>query len=86
MQNPKTLKRHAVLVDRMANALDIDLEEVTLRGKMEFDDVADAVLSCTACTNPDGCEKWLARHPSGARHGPSYCRNTGLFEALKEKA
>lgn len=86
MQNPKVLKRHAALVDRMAGALNVDLEEAMLRGEMEFDDIADAVLSCTACTNPNACEKWLDHHPTGARHGPNYCRNTGLFEALKEKA
>lgn len=77
------IKRHAHLVDTMATRLGVDLEESAYRGDISIPEIEDAVLSCTNCTNPDGCQAWLA-----ARDGrivdrtPSYCRNTDLFAEL----
>ena len=84
MQSEKTLKKHADLVDRMATALGVDLEESILRGRIEIDDISDAVLSCTACSAPEHCAGWLEKK-GGDRvtSTPEYCRNKALLERLQ---
>lgn len=82
MQN--TLKRHAALVDTMAQTRGIDLEEQAMRGNVSFDEISDAVLSCTGCSNPEGCSSWLKAHEGGSATSPSYCRNDALFARLGE--
>lgn len=76
------LKRHADLVDRMASARGIDLEQKALRGDVSIDEITDAVLSCTNCTNPGACKNWLDQTQSTASASPDYCRNTALFDRL----
>ena len=84
MIDPAKLKRHANLVDRMASALGIDLEEAMLHARgPSIDDLGDAVLACTQCSNPAHCESLLARQPSGLGHAPAYCRNLDLLQRLK---
>ena len=82
MQSQNVLKRHAKLVDQMAETLGIDLEEAALRGDVAIDEISDAVLRCTACSNPDHCEGWLAGHDK-ADSTPGYCRNADLMDRLK---
>lgn len=79
---PEQIKRHATLMDRMAETRGLDMEEQVLRGHIASVDVADAVLSCTNCTNPEGCAHWLDRQQGQANESPAYCRNTALFEGL----
>lgn len=79
-----TYKRHADLVDRMANALGIDLEEKIMRGKLQIDTLGEAVLRCTGCADPCGCEQWLAAQVEVAEQAPSMCRNAELFDGLKD--
>lgn len=83
MPETTTLKRHAALVDRMANTIGIDLEEKLMQGMLEVDTISDAVLNCTGCSNPCGCEDWLDAHDAGADEPPSICRNIELFDRLK---
>lgn len=83
MLSPTVLKRHAALVDDMANAQGVDLEEQMLRGAVTIDALDDAVLRCTACANPSSCEAWLAKGASNAEAPPSYCRNQEFFADLK---
>jgi hypothetical protein len=83
MQSQDKIKRHATLVDHMATALELDLEETTMQGRLQPDDLADAVLRCTACTNPEDCDTWLAAHKAPQQSTPSYCRNQDLFRSLK---
>jgi len=82
MFNQFTLKRHAELVDRMAEAVGVDLEEAVLRAEIDIDDISEAVLACTGCADPDGCGQWLERNGTGAAAAPSFCRNRALFETL----
>lgn len=78
------LKRHAALVDRMATTLGVDLEEATMRGDLPMDALADVVLRCTGCSDPNGCDHWLDDHAqTGAAHAPSFCRNSTLLEGLR---
>ena len=83
MQSTSTLKRHADLVDRMANTQGIDLEERMMAGKILPDDLGDAVLACTGCANPGACEHWLAENKTASGRRPDYCRNADLFARLK---
>lgn len=83
MTNSKTLKKHAVLVDRMAAALGIDLEEKAMQGQIDFDQISDAVLSCTGCSNPEDCTHWLDAQEGQADAPPDICRNAEVFARLK---
>lgn len=83
MTNQITLRRHADLVDRMATALGLDLEEIMMAGQLQIDTLGDAVLSCTGCANADGCEHWLRMQVATAAEAPDMCRNRDLFSLLK---
>ena len=83
MQSASTLKRHANLVDRMANHLGIDLEESALRGRLTISEIDDAVLRCTGCTRPCDCQLLLDTSTSPAEAAPDFCRNADMFGALK---
>jgi hypothetical protein len=87
MLSNKTMHRHADLVDRMAGALGMDLQEAVMRGHLSMDELPDMVLRCTGCANPDGCTAFLeqteARPDAGhAATTPYYCRNAGVFDDL----
>lgn len=84
MQNAHILKRHADLVDRMADRVGLDLEDVMMEGRMLPEDINDAVLACTGCANPAECEHWLAGPAEGSGAVPDYCRNGQLFSRLKD--
>ncbi|TDK41242.1 DUF6455 family protein [Antarcticimicrobium luteum] len=85
MQDRETLKHHAALLDRMAGALGIDLEEAALSGRLTVDEISDAVLRCTGCAGPAHCTSWLAMRV-GARAAPGYCRNRDLMARLRAAA
>ena len=76
------IKRHAILMDRMAGARGLDMEEQVLRGNISSAEVADAVLSCRNCSNPDGCARWLDATAGVAAESPPYCRNGTMFSDL----
>ncbi|MDA7423812.1 DUF6455 family protein [Thalassococcus lentus] len=86
MHSTQTLKRHAGLVDAMAEAQGLDLEEQMLRGKLSFSELEDAVLACTGCAEPCQCEKWLNELDGKAAETPIYCRNASLFSDLKARS
>lgn len=79
----KTLRDHAALVDQMANALGVDLEEQVFRGNTEMDDISNAVLKCTGCTQTEACNHWLTSRTATVMRTPAYCRNSEMFYALK---
>lgn len=76
------LKRHATLVDDMASKLGVDLQERALDGSLSVDELSDAVLRCTQCSNPAHCEGWLSARDS-VSETPDYCRNTELLKQLR---
>ncbi|HBT01463.1 DUF6455 family protein [Salipiger marinus] len=85
MPGREDLKRHARLVDDMATALGLDLQEQMLRGRLDMDGLEEAVFSCTACTRPGDCESWLAQHNGTPEQAPpDYCRNATLFSDLRK--
>lgn len=84
MQTRTTLKRHAELVDKMAEARGLDLEEQMLRGKLSFGELEDAVLRCTGCTDPETCQSWLAQQEGTVSDTPAFCRNAQMFRTLEQ--
>jgi len=84
MESPKILKRHAALLDEMAQTLGIDLEEAAIRGDLRIDDISEAVLRCTGCPDPRHCRHWLQDHTEGATATPDYCSNAALFQQLRQ--
>lgn len=87
MQNSQTMRRHAALVDRMADAVGVDLQEMIMRGQLQISTLGDAVLGCTGCTNPGACRQVLEAQEAGGamlEGAPEYCRNGDLFDLLKQ--
>lgn len=83
MRHTSTLRRHAGLLDDMANAQGIDLEEAALSGILTIPNIEDAVFRCTSCTRADDCSVWLKAQGELAPMAPNYCRNTAMFKDLK---
>ena len=80
------LKTHADLVDRMATARGIDLQEAALRGDLSPDDISDLVLRCVGCTKPDQCDTWLSLQKGAVSETPGYCRNAEEFARLARRS
>ncbi|WP_147108033.1 DUF6455 family protein [Tateyamaria sp. syn59] len=76
------LKTHADLVDRMASARGVDLEEAALRAHLTPGDISDLVLNCVGCTKPDTCAQWLTAQQGTVSETPGYCRNADAFAEL----
>jgi len=79
-----TLKRHAILVDRMAAQAGIDLQEAAMRGRITIAEIEDAVLRCTGCAQPCACESMLDRMDLPAGQVPDFCRNSEVFSELRK--
>ena len=85
MTDVAKLKHHADLLDRMASAVGVDLEQATAAvGGLTLDDLADAVLRCAGCPDPDHCATWLAARTEPVADTPGYCRNRELLARLGE--
>ncbi|KIC51235.1 DUF6455 family protein [Tateyamaria sp. ANG-S1] len=80
------LKTHADLVDRMATARGVDLEEAALRAQLTPADISDIVLNCVGCTKPEACEKWLQAQQGTVSETPGYCRNADVFADLAKRS
>ncbi len=76
------LRHHAALLDETANRLGMDLQEAAIRGALKFDEISEAVLRCTECSEPEACAKWLQTQDAVVAV-PHYCRNTPLLTRLK---
>jgi len=84
MTTPQIRQRHADLIERMANALGLDLDERIMQGGLDIESLDDAVLRCTLCSDPEGCEHWVSAQQDEAPAAPEMCRNLALFQALKQ--
>lgn len=77
-------KRHIELMERMADALGLDLDEKIMEGQLDIETLDDAVLRCTGCADPAACEHWLGAQEGIAPTTPDTCRNMALFDMLKK--
>lgn len=83
MVTSKRMEEHSQLMDQMADRLNADLDEAELRGDLTPDMRHAMVLSCTNCTSPEDCKKWLATHDS-ADAAPEFCRNGEKLKGLQD--
>lgn len=85
MFGAKTINRHAALMNRMAETLGVDLTEAIAEGRLPAEAWREAVVSCTACSDPEGCQHWLAAHAEDEAIpvAPGYCRNRDLMQSLR---
>jgi hypothetical protein len=83
MHDIDQIRRHAELLDRMAGATGLDLQELTISGRMSMDNLASAVLRCADCAHPDRCEDWLRNGTDGL---PGFCLNKLELQELAENA
>ncbi|MFK7940584.1 MAG: DUF6455 family protein [Roseovarius sp.] len=84
MTKHATIKHHAALMDNMAGALGVDMEQSMLEGRMTMDQLSDAVLGCTGCSNPDSCAHWVSQQTGTASAAPEYCRNGSMLGRLAQ--
>lgn len=90
MTTTARLKHHAALVDRMATARGLDLQEAALRADLTPSDLSDMVLRCVGCARADHCAHWLDDQGARRRDNqagavsapPDYCRNAPAFASL----
>lgn len=80
----RTINRHVALLNTMAGTLGVDLTGAMATGSFQPEAWRGAVLRCTGCSDPDGCQHWLAEHAeTGAGAAPDFCRNADLLARLK---
>ncbi len=82
MRRRNQLRRHADLLDRMAEAVGLDLQEESIRGCLPFGELADAVIKCADCTRVSECEAWLGKEHEPGSLAPGYCLNRAIFDKL----
>lgn len=90
------LRRHARLFDHMGKAVGLDLQEEAIQGRLQFEEIAEAVLRCSRCSEAGACQHWLeqcdAAQSRSSTSGqdvqnstpPDYCRNADLFSYLQQ--
>ncbi|GAA6208239.1 hypothetical protein NBRC116601_15320 [Cognatishimia sp. WU-CL00825] len=81
MPERATIKKHTYLFDTMAEKLGHDMQKHVQDHDISMSEVADAVLRCANCSNPDNCANNLAAQKS-LQNPPSYCQNIPLFQEL----
>lgn len=90
MHGRKTLNNHAALMNRMAQALGVNLTELMIRGRLSGGEWREAVVRCTGCSEPADCLHWLNARGDGAvakppaRTAPGYCANREMMARLQE--
>lgn len=86
MREHATLKTHAALFDNMSRAVGLDLQEEAIAGRLQFDEISEAVLRCSRCAHPTDCAAQLSGGVAELSAPPDYCRNRDLLGFLKEDA
>jgi hypothetical protein len=89
MDGRKTLNRHAALMNRMGQALGVNLTEMMIRGQLSGEDWREAVVRCSGCTAPDNCLHWLTERSDAGLHrspaAPEYCTNREMIVRLRDR-
>ena len=86
MGEQSTLRTHAALFDTMGQAVGLDLQEEAIAGRLQFEEISEAVLRCTRCAHPETCQRWLqGTGQEVVQNTPDYCRNRDLLGYLREQ-
>ncbi len=85
MRQHAILKTHAALFDDMSRAVGLDLQEEAISGRLQFDEISEAVLRCSRCAHPKDCAAQLSAGVAEISAAPDYCRNRDLLDFLKEE-
>ena len=86
MFGAKTINRHAALMNRMAETVGVDLTAAIADGRLPAEAWREAVVRCTGCSDPEGCQHWLGAHAAddvAPDTAPDYCRNRDLMDSLR---
>jgi len=84
MPYTKTVRRHVDLLEDVAGIFGMDLQEAAIRGALQMDEIAEAVLRCTGCPDPEACKILVQKSRGEVPKLPSFCRNTALFHRASE--
>jgi len=74
---------HEHLLGRMADVLGLNLDLELDLSRISPAYLDRAVIRCSQCPDPSGCEIWLEEHSSGADETPQLCRNKRMLEHLR---
>lgn len=74
------IDHHETLMRRMADRNGVDLDLSLQSAAISPGEVRAAVLSCTGCTDPEGCEARLNRGDPGF---PDVCRNAEMISQIR---
>ncbi|MBN2906380.1 MAG: hypothetical protein JXJ18_06720 [Rhodobacteraceae bacterium] len=85
MSGKQRYDEHAELVEKMAEALGVDLAEETMAGRWTPEEMQATVSRCLGCTDPAHCKGWLEENKAGVEETPGYCRNKDLLEAMRAR-
>lgn len=78
------LEEHGKLVEKMADAVGVDLEELEQRGTLSAEARDDLVKRCVGCADTCECQQYLAQTvPGTADAAPDYCLNRDEFAAMR---
>lgn len=83
MSNDHRYYAHERLMTRLADANGVDLDLLMQSGSLSPERYEDAVLNCTGCSNPEGCDAHLR---AGRSEIPDFCRNGEWMKGLSEAA
>ena len=81
MSSSSRLQHHERLMSRMAEANGVDLDLAMQRGDLGPDLYLGAAKSCTGCSDPERCERFLDEGRSGI---PDFCRNGDMIRRLAD--
>lgn len=80
MSHVDRMMRHEALMTQMAERNGVDLNLAGQVGLIDPDEVFQATLACSGCSDVDACETHLA---TGQEGFPSVCRNKEILRELQ---
>lgn len=75
---------HKYLLERMADALGLDLGQEVDLTRLTRAQYERALDRCMRCPDPEGCELWLGEHAAGTHRAPELCANKTLLKHLRD--
>ncbi len=79
----KKLDQHSDLIGSMAETVHADLAEALMFGRIQGQELHNAVLVCMGCEGSGDCRNWMDAHGHDADTPPAYCRNSGMLARAK---